>query len=212
MRGGAGRGRAPERRGRAGGGGSVGTRCERSSGRGRARTSARAAPVAHGGCRPRSRRPGLDAPPRLRPPSRQAWRSASGRGSLHVCPRPPQRHPDLPCPLSCADLEIRIRADAAAQTIVIEDSGVGLTREEILDTLGTIAKSGAPALRLCAGGWVGLPWAARRARRPWTRAAPPPSRVGAGACAARHARVVASGPMDSFRAGQPQAPPSLWRR
>lgn len=45
----------------------------------------------------------------------------------------------LPC---SADLEIRIRADKDARTIVIEDSGVGLTREELVNTLGTIAKSG----------------------------------------------------------------------
>ncbi|KAL4421773.1 hypothetical protein ABPG77_009756 [Micractinium sp. CCAP 211/92] len=41
-----------------------------------------------------------------------------------------------------ADLEIRIRADKEAKTIVIEDTGVGLTKEELVATLGTIAKSG----------------------------------------------------------------------
>lgn len=51
-----------------------------------------------------------------------------------------------PCPP--ADLEIRIKADKDAQTIVIEDSGVGLTREELVNTLGTIAKSGALACLL----------------------------------------------------------------
>ncbi|KAI7836999.1 hypothetical protein COHA_009181 [Chlorella ohadii] len=40
------------------------------------------------------------------------------------------------------DLEIRIKADKEAKTIVIEDTGVGLTREELVNTLGTIAKSG----------------------------------------------------------------------
>lgn len=35
-----------------------------------------------------------------------------------------------------------MRADKEAGTIVIEDSGVGLTREELVATLGTIAKSG----------------------------------------------------------------------
>ena len=53
--------------------------------------------------------------------------------------------PNAPAPrLSCppSDLEIRIRADKEAQTIVIEDTGVGLTREELVNTLGTIAKSG----------------------------------------------------------------------
>ncbi|EFN51632.1 hypothetical protein CHLNCDRAFT_140066 [Chlorella variabilis] len=41
-----------------------------------------------------------------------------------------------------SELEIRIRADKEANTIVIEDTGVGLSREELISTLGTIAKSG----------------------------------------------------------------------
>ncbi|KAL4853500.1 Heat shock protein 90-5 [Chlorella vulgaris] len=43
---------------------------------------------------------------------------------------------------SGTDLEIRIRADKEANTVVIEDTGVGMTREELIGTLGTIAKSG----------------------------------------------------------------------
>ncbi|CAL8468307.1 g7847 [Coccomyxa elongata] len=39
-------------------------------------------------------------------------------------------------------MEIRIKADADAKTIVIEDTGVGMTREDLLSSLGTIAKSG----------------------------------------------------------------------
>jgi heat shock protein beta len=39
-------------------------------------------------------------------------------------------------------LEIRIRADKDAKTIVIEDTGVGMTRDELLSSLGTIARSG----------------------------------------------------------------------
>ncbi len=39
-------------------------------------------------------------------------------------------------------LEIRIKADKEARTIVIEDTGVGMTREELLSSLGTIARSG----------------------------------------------------------------------
>jgi HSP90 family molecular chaperone len=48
----------------------------------------------------------------------------------------------MSAPRSFPDLEIRIRADKDAQTVVIEDTGVGLTREELINTLGTIAKSG----------------------------------------------------------------------
>ncbi|GAQ77691.1 molecular chaperone HtpG [Klebsormidium nitens] len=40
------------------------------------------------------------------------------------------------------DLEIRIKADKDAGTITITDSGIGMTREELLDSLGTIARSG----------------------------------------------------------------------
>lgn len=39
-------------------------------------------------------------------------------------------------------LEVRIRADPAAQTISIEDTGIGMTRQELVDALGTIARSG----------------------------------------------------------------------
>ena len=46
--------------------------------------------------------------------------------------------PDLP-------LEIRIRADKDQNLLVIEDTGIGMTREELVDNLGTIAHSGAKA-------------------------------------------------------------------
>jgi len=41
--------------------------------------------------------------------------------------------------------EIRIRTDEAEGLLVIEDTGVGMTREELMDNLGTIARSGAKA-------------------------------------------------------------------
>jgi molecular chaperone HtpG len=41
-----------------------------------------------------------------------------------------------------APLEIRISADKAAQTVTIEDSGVGMTKDELVKNLGTIAHSG----------------------------------------------------------------------
>ncbi len=43
--------------------------------------------------------------------------------------------PELP-------LEIRITADKDAKLLVIEDAGVGMTRDELVENIGTIAKSG----------------------------------------------------------------------
>jgi HSP90 family molecular chaperone len=41
--------------------------------------------------------------------------------------------------------EIRIRADKDAGLLIVEDSGVGMTRDELVENLGTIAHSGAKA-------------------------------------------------------------------
>ncbi len=41
-----------------------------------------------------------------------------------------------------ADLGIRIGVDAAARTITVSDNGIGLSREEAIEHLGTIARSG----------------------------------------------------------------------
>ncbi|KAL3131506.1 Heat shock protein 90-5, chloroplastic [Trebouxia sp. C0009 RCD-2024] len=40
------------------------------------------------------------------------------------------------------ELEMRIKADKDNHTITIEDTGIGMTKEELLDSLGTIARSG----------------------------------------------------------------------
>ena len=45
-----------------------------------------------------------------------------------------------------AELAIRVTADETARTITIEDSGIGMTQEEMIEHLGTIAQSGARAL------------------------------------------------------------------
>jgi molecular chaperone HtpG len=47
--------------------------------------------------------------------------------------------------LAAAPFVIRIGIDKAAQTLSIEDNGIGMTREELADQLGTIARSGTRA-------------------------------------------------------------------
>lgn len=41
-----------------------------------------------------------------------------------------------------SDLKIRVEYDAAAHTITVSDNGIGMTRNEVVDNIGTIAKSG----------------------------------------------------------------------
>ncbi|WP_394193601.1 molecular chaperone HtpG [Pseudoalteromonas atlantica] len=41
-----------------------------------------------------------------------------------------------------ADLRVRISADKDAKTVTISDNGIGMTRDEVISSLGTIAKSG----------------------------------------------------------------------
>ena len=43
------------------------------------------------------------------------------------------------------DYRIRVHADAEAKTITIDDNGIGMSREEVIENLGTIAKSGTAA-------------------------------------------------------------------
>jgi molecular chaperone HtpG len=42
-----------------------------------------------------------------------------------------------------AELAIRISVDSESRTLTVSDSGIGMTADEIMDSLGTIAKSGA---------------------------------------------------------------------
>ena len=41
-----------------------------------------------------------------------------------------------------ADFTIHVRFDAAARTITVADNGVGMSRQEVIDNIGTIARSG----------------------------------------------------------------------
>lgn len=45
-------------------------------------------------------------------------------------------------PESGAGLRIRIEPDAAARTLSVHDNGIGMSRQEVIDNIGTIAKSG----------------------------------------------------------------------
>lgn len=43
---------------------------------------------------------------------------------------------------SDSDLKIRVSYDAAARTVTVADNGIGMSRQEVIDHIGTIAKSG----------------------------------------------------------------------
>ena len=51
-------------------------------------------------------------------------------------------HPEL-----ASEGEIRITADEAACTLAISDNGIGMTKEELVENLGTIAHSGSRGFR-----------------------------------------------------------------
>src|SRR6185436_6834222 len=40
------------------------------------------------------------------------------------------------------DLKIRVSFDKTARTITVADNGIGMSRQEVIDNIGTIAKSG----------------------------------------------------------------------
>src|SRR5260370_39254614 len=44
--------------------------------------------------------------------------------------------------LPAGELEIRLEADVTARTLSVHDNGIGMTREEVVQNIGTIARSG----------------------------------------------------------------------
>ena len=52
-------------------------------------------------------------------------------------------HPDLLA--AGGELTIRIKPDAEAGTLSISDTGIGMDRQELIDNLGTVARSGTRA-------------------------------------------------------------------
>ncbi|MBR7838405.1 molecular chaperone HtpG [Actinospica durhamensis] len=54
------------------------------------------------------------------------------------------KDPDLAA--DTGDLHIEIEADVAARTLTVRDNGIGMTRDEVVDLIGTIAKSGTASL------------------------------------------------------------------
>ena len=49
--------------------------------------------------------------------------------------------------VDASDLHIVIEADKDARTLIVRDNGIGMTREEVVDLIGTLAKSGTAELR-----------------------------------------------------------------
>ncbi|KAJ6656002.1 hypothetical protein lerEdw1_004587 [Lerista edwardsae] len=90
------------------------------------------------------------------------WHKAGGAERSFTSPTPPQvfirelisnssdaleklRHKLMSEGMTLPNLEIHLETDAQKGTISIQDTGVGMSREELLSNLGTIARSGSKA-------------------------------------------------------------------
>jgi len=49
--------------------------------------------------------------------------------------------------VDASDLHIEIEVDTDPRTLRVRDNGIGMTREEVVDLIGTLAKSGTAELR-----------------------------------------------------------------
>src|ERR1700754_1558818 len=49
--------------------------------------------------------------------------------------------------VDASDLHIEIEADKAARPLTVRDNGIGMTRDEVVDLIGTLAKSGTADVR-----------------------------------------------------------------
>ena len=58
------------------------------------------------------------------------------------------RNKDLdPEDVDTSDLHIELDVDKSARTLTVRDNGIGMTRDEVIDLIGTLAKSGTAELR-----------------------------------------------------------------
>ena len=56
-----------------------------------------------------------------------------------------RRSPSRSCSKRGGALSIRIKPNTAAGTLSVSDTGIGMDRQELIDNLGTVARSGTRA-------------------------------------------------------------------
>ncbi|MDY6808016.1 MAG: ATP-binding protein, partial [Actinomycetota bacterium] len=49
--------------------------------------------------------------------------------------------------VDASDLHIQLEADADSRTLVVRDNGIGMSRDDVIDLIGTLARSGTAELR-----------------------------------------------------------------
>ncbi|GAA3202319.1 hypothetical protein GCM10020255_107610 [Rhodococcus baikonurensis] len=58
-----------------------------------------------------------------------------------------ESYQDKDLDVDVSDLHIEIDIDKAARTLTIRDNGIGMSRDEVVDLIGTLAKSGTAEVR-----------------------------------------------------------------